>query len=699
MPRELQLFGLGSAAVIDTVLIMALLERPNRRHVALWMFLLTFGAWLWHAGSFIHTLLLDSTHWWPLRINALAMTTMASGLLVMPSAMMHGAIRLWHSGVVAKPPADARYGLCYMPLLAAIPISQRLFESPSGDFLQTVAPFTTPFVAWLCLSNFAAAGTFVLRRDIALPHARHFFPRMAGLLGLLSALVVFAVFVAIPAWPDFADAWKLAVSLSPVVPAILFAYYVMRFGFVSLVLERALVYGALLATLFLVHQLVLRDVTDRLTDQLQVDFAIIEVVLALGFVAAYQPVRRRVAEALRYLLGSRIANVREATRQLASRISDATDLPMNQVLATIVEELRTLFGVQCVGLWLWSEDNHLLADASLGECLTTPEANQLRSLLNQHGCRLATRFDAPIHAVSEFLDEHVLSTALAFSHRDLQGLLVLGRKRLNQPLTDEELSSLVLLAEQLAVTLRNSRLQQDRLAAERRALRQEKLSTLGLLASSIAHEIKNPLSSIRTIATVVAEELGADSHHAEDLRLIVSEIDRLTTSTRQLLDFARPVPPGTNVCQPREILERTLRILRQLAKHKHVRVEENLDAGRATVQGDPASLGEVLFNLLTNSIEAAGVDGVVRVSCRHAADHVQIVIQDTGPGLPPEVQDNLFGSFVTTKLDGNGLGLYIVGRRVRELGAEIRCETSASQGTSFELRIPISQTSHSSEPS
>ena len=105
---------------------------------------------------------------------------------------------------------------------------------------------------------------------------------------------------------------------------------------------------------------------------------------------------------------------------------------------------------------------------------------------------------------------------------------MLGRKPFNQELNEEELSSLALLTEQLAVTLRNARLQQDRLAAERRALRQEKLSTLGLLASSIAHEIKNPLSSIRTISTVMAEDLGPDSPHAEDLRLIISEIDRLS---------------------------------------------------------------------------------------------------------------------------------------------------------------------------
>ncbi|HLQ44439.1 MAG TPA: hypothetical protein VK137_06910, partial [Planctomycetaceae bacterium] len=90
MFSDLQLFGLGAAAVVDTVLLMALVERPNRRHVAIWMAALTAAAWLWHAGSFIHTLLVAATHPWPLRVNALAMTAMSVGLLVMPSSMLHG---------------------------------------------------------------------------------------------------------------------------------------------------------------------------------------------------------------------------------------------------------------------------------------------------------------------------------------------------------------------------------------------------------------------------------------------------------------------------------------------------------------------------------------------------------------------------------------------------------------------------------
>ena len=351
MLSDLQLFGFGAATVIDTVLVLALVERPNRRQVAVWMLWLTAAAWLWHAGCFVHTLLADVEHSWPLRLNALSMIAMAAGLLVMPSAMLHGAVRLWHSGVEPKPAGDARYGLCYLPVLALGPIARLLWDEPRGDFLTLVADFTVPYVAWLCATNLFAAATFAsLRRRIVLPRAGQFLSMMAVSLCGLSVLVVFGVFVAVSRWPEQAELWKLGISVSPVVPALLFAYFVMRFGFVPLVLERTLVYGAVLAAAFLFHHLAVRDVTNRLTEQLRVDFAIVEAAVAVGLILLYQPLRQRVAEALRYLLGSRVADVREETRRLSARLTELTDQPLEVAMEAVSAELRKLFEVDRVSI-------------------------------------------------------------------------------------------------------------------------------------------------------------------------------------------------------------------------------------------------------------------------------------------------------------------------------------------------------------
>ncbi len=482
MLSDLQLLGLGAATVVDTVLLMALIERPNRQHVTFWMVALTVAAWLWHSGSFIHTLLMEATHPWPLQVNACAMTSMSIGLLLMPSSLLHGAIRLWHTGVEAKPSSDARYGLCYLPVLALGPMARNLFADPSGEYLSLVESFTTPYVFWLCTTNIIAVATFWgLRRKVALPQAASFFRGMAVMLCTLSLLVVFVVYVAIPQWPEQTGVWQLAASLSPVLPALLFAYHVVRFGFVPLVLERTLVYGAVLAAVFLFHHLALADVTNRLSEQLRVDFAIVEAVAAAALIVGYQPLRQRVAESLRYLLGTRVAGVREQTRQLAARMSEGIDQPIERWLTAITEDVRTLFGVEHSGTWLFSDGARVIGSATSGTAVSAEQAIVMHQLVAESRQHVLTRFTATDQAAQNLLSATGTSTAIAFNHRDLRGLLVLGRKPFNQELGEEELSSLALLTEQLAVTLRNARLQQDRLAAERRALRQENLSTLGLV--------------------------------------------------------------------------------------------------------------------------------------------------------------------------------------------------------------------------
>jgi len=252
---------------------------------------------------------------------------------------------------------------------------------------------------------------------------------------------------------------------------------------------------------------------------------------------------------------------------------------------------------------------------------------------------------------------------------------------------------LVLLVEQLGIVLHNNCLQTERLLAERRALQNEKLSTLGLLAGSIAHEIKNPLSSIKTLATVMAEDLGPASPHTEDLRLILGEVNRLSTITNQLLSFVRPAPSTPLGCAVGPLIETTLSVMRHWAHERGVAVRLMLDDGAVCVAADEASLREVFFNLIKNAVEAAPGNGcvTVRTGIETTTDGLQQVvveIQDDGPGLPPEVQDRLFEPFVTTKVAGTGLGLFVVARRVRELGGIIQCHSTPG-ATTFRLELPV----------
>ena len=202
--------------------------------------------------------------------------------------------------------------------------------------------------------------------------------------------------------------------------------------------------------MFLFHHLALADVTSRLTERLQVDFAIVEAVAAAVLIIAYQPLRQRVAESLRYLFGARVAGVREQTRQLAARMSEGLEQPIDLWLTSIINEVRTLFGVEHASSWLFGEAGRIVGSATSGETISAEQAVALHRLFADPRPRVLTRFNATDSEALRLLSETGTSTVIAFDHRDLSGLLVLGRKRLNQELSEEELNSLVLLTEQLA---------------------------------------------------------------------------------------------------------------------------------------------------------------------------------------------------------------------------------------------------------
>ena len=121
MLADLQLFSYGAAAVLETVLLVAMIERRNRRAVTLWMLLVTLGAWLWHTGLFTTSLLAESSGQWLVQVQWLAMIVMASGLLLIPSALLHGIRRLQMTGLEVAPPPRAALAICYLPLIAVVP--------------------------------------------------------------------------------------------------------------------------------------------------------------------------------------------------------------------------------------------------------------------------------------------------------------------------------------------------------------------------------------------------------------------------------------------------------------------------------------------------------------------------------------------------------------------------------------------------
>ena len=443
----------------------------------------------------------------------------------------------------------------------------------------------------------------------------------------------------------------------------------------------------MLAAVLLFHQLVVEGLVERLDRRYRVDFAIAEGVLLFLVILAYQPIRRRVAESLRYLLGHSLDEVRERTRRLSVGIWQHLDDSPQAMVDWFVGSLRESFGVERAAVWLYDEQGEPFVASGNVEQFELTAVCALRHLLPSHGYVATGGLQLADFDVLDQLKQLQGGFAVRLDHENVSGLLLLGQRPRGSELSEEETHAILLLVEQLGVALHNAYLQRLRLDAERRAAQNEKLSTLGLLTSCVTHEIKNPLSSIKTIATVLGEQMGPQHEHAEDVRMILNEVQRLTDTTSQFLTFSRPEKSQSGPTELVPAIESAVHVLSHLAKQRGVTVTIDLDGALPSVSASQSLVREILFNLLLNAIEAACEGGNVSVAAEDEAEHVTVAIQDDGPGIPAELQNRIFDPFVSDKPGGTGLGLFIVGRAVKEVGGQIQCHSS-STGTRFSVKLP-----------
>jgi signal transduction histidine kinase len=294
------------------------------------------------------------------------------------------------------------------------------------------------------------------------------------------------------------------------------------------------------------------------------------------------------------------------------------------------------------------------------------------------------------------LREMEATYALLIGAKPPAGLLLIDsspRDRLDAVLED----TLLTLCHQLAVVLENSNLLRVKLDLEHTLARQAQMVQLGEMTARIAHEIKNPLSSIKTIVQVMREDRELQAGYAQDLELINTEIDRLSGSIAQLLSFAKPVPALQEKVRLRETVDSVIRFLRRDIEQVNMQVSNEIPETVPDVRGSASVFRDILLNLVVNAVQAGGENtcvwfrterGVIEID---SEKFVLLSIEDDGPGIPKEIQAKVFLPFFTTRQRGTGLGLAIVKRSIEALGGQISLESPAGsgRGTRFLMHLPV----------
>ena len=227
---------------------------------------------------------------------------------------------------------------------------------------------------------------------------------------------------------------------------------------------------------------------------------------------------------------------------------------------------------------------------------------------------------------------------------------------------------------------------------QQRLLQADRLSQLGALVSGVAHELNNPLAAIAAFG----EALALDPHQAdveESAEVIRSEAMRAGRIVQTLLDFARQRPRMQTAVDLGEIAERVLALQRSALKKARIRATVSISNDVPAVAGDPQELQQVMLNAVVNArqaIESTGRPGQIAVTARSSDHHVLVTVDDTGPGVPPEILDRVFEPFFSTKAEhGTGLGLAISFGLVRGMGGRMWMQNVEGGGARLSFELPV----------
>ena len=226
---------------------------------------------------------------------------------------------------------------------------------------------------------------------------------------------------------------------------------------------------------------------------------------------------------------------------------------------------------------------------------------------------------------------------------------------------------------------------------ERRVVEADKLSSVGLLAAGVAHEVNTPLAVISTYAQMLAKQVEGDERKSVLLDKIAKQTFRASEIVNSLLNFSRTSPRRFDEVDLGRVIRETLSLVDHQLEKSAIRVEIDIEEPLPAIRGNPGQLQQVFLNLVLNPRDAMEHGGTLRISAREGETGLLVEVADTGPGIPPENLHRIYDPFFTTKAarKGTGLGLSVTYGIVRDHGGGIEVDSRPGEGTRFRLEFPV----------
>ena len=281
----------------------------------------------------------------------------------------------------------------------------------------------------------------------------------------------------------------------------------------------------------------------------------------------------------------------------------------------------------------------------------------------------------------------------------INGTIFLGMKTDGAPFTEQELNLLSILINQATFAIEHASLYEQQTERLKKMYRTDRLATLGELAAGAAHEIRNPLTAIRSTIQYLSKDFSADPVKSEMVTELISEVERINKIVQGLLSFARPSDLNTSDINIEQLINQTLLLVTNTLRKQNVEVEFEYFTDNTTIQGDAEQLKQVFLNIILNAVEAMGKNPPERsrtliISIEKGTPinthsrYLIISFEDSGKGIEQKNIENVFNPFFTTKEEGTGLGLAICYGIINRHEGEIEVKSVPDKGTCMNIKLP-----------
>ncbi len=415
-------------------------------------------------------------------------------------------------------------------------------------------------------------------------------------------------------------------------------------------------------------------------------FALLLVVLMTFVLIGIRNLSIRLLHREDFIIADELRDRLTSLRELATHSSDVLDLSR-----AILEEVRRLINVSDLQLSLYYDETEVLEVTHIR--LTGEKLYSVVERIREDDHPMTT-FDART-MTSEVAREIV---PLTFRER-LVGLLLLGPKIDGEPYDQQDREILVDLAPVIAVTVDNLVMLRHTQDVRQRLFESEKLASVGQLASGIAHEIRNPLSSVKMNLQGLSRFDSLDKRNRRRVEISLEAIERVDSTIGEMMHLARRTRLEVHDTTAEELFKAAMAVVSAEVENRNINVVYDIPDGLPVIKADPSRMTTTLSNLILNAAQAIEEDGEIRLRAETYGRGLELIVKDNGPGIPEELRRDIFHPFFTTKANGTGLGLPNALKSVQEHGGELECSSEPGKGTVFYIRLPEAPPGRLDDPS